>query len=118
MTRFRHVPWSSLRREQVYTWLHWSIFNAAYTTYDAIDHSSRTILDEALNLIETRSGVSIPNGSAPEIKPLLLTLDPVNVCLRPLTWYVVVKVCNIVLKAWYDKFYNLKHGSYNGLEYG
>jgi hypothetical protein len=80
--RFNHAPWSSLRKQNVLIWLSWSCFNLpleqaqknkAFTAY----------LSKTLRMLEARTGMSIPEGYDPEIQPMRLTLDPVNVRHRP-----------------------------------
>lgn len=117
-SRFGGAPWSSIHTQELYSWLYWSIFNAPLPPVESIPHSSRVILDEAVDLIQKRSGSTIPEGSNPTVKPILLTLDDVNVSLwRPFAWYAGIGVSNWLLKRWYEYRWDARSGNYNGLEY-
>lgn len=114
--RFKKVPWSKVRRENFHQWLYWSTFNTALPPQEKIPDSHRMVLDEATELLEKRIGCSIPTGSDPSIKTLLLTIDPVNVLPRPLMWYVFVRVANKYLRSKYEMKYGLVYGKYKDLE--
>ncbi|TDL29568.1 hypothetical protein BD410DRAFT_780011 [Rickenella mellea] len=116
-TWFGKVPWSSLRTEQVYEWLYWSIFNTHLHSLDTIPHAQRTVLDEVLNMLEKRAGAKIQKGSNPKVKPMRLTIDPANISMRPLTWYIFVRASNVALRIWYQNRHDLTFGCFNGLEY-
>ncbi|THG99314.1 hypothetical protein EW026_g3004 [Hermanssonia centrifuga] len=116
-TWFGRVPWSSLRKREVYAWLHWSIFNAPFATLESLPQARQNVLREVLEMIEKRAGSPIPNGSNPEIKPLLLTLDPVSIAWRPLIWYAGVALSNYYRRRHFKSKWNAKIATYNGLEY-
>ncbi|TFK55949.1 hypothetical protein OE88DRAFT_1622651 [Heliocybe sulcata] len=97
---FGKVPWSQIHSQEVYAWLYWSIFNAVLPPLDLLSPAQRVALDDALNMIEMRSGSTIPRGSNPAIKPILLTLDPVNICFRPFIWYLFVATANLCIRKW------------------
>ena len=110
------MPWSSIRRQEVFGWLYWSIFNAKFTSLEALPEPRRKILLEVLEMLEKRAGTTIPEGSNPECGPLLLTLDPVNVAWRPFVWYAGVAIGNAILRKRFQAKWNAKIGTYNGLE--
>lgn len=116
--RFGKVPWSTIHKHELRTWLYWSTFNAPLPPPEYISPSHRVVLDEAVDLIQKRSGTIIPEGSNPVVKPLLLTLDEVKVTLwRPLAWYAGVGISNWLLKKWYEHKWDVRYGNHNGLEY-
>jgi hypothetical protein len=110
------VPWSSIKLHEVRQWLYWAIFNAPLPPLDQISHSRRVILDEALDLLEKRSGCQFEEGSNPAVPPILLTLDNVNIMGRPLTFYAIIWSINFFLKVWYETQKNVRFGSHDGLE--
>ena len=114
--RFRRVPWSSIRRHQIYAWLYWSIFNAPFTSIEDIALPRRNVLEEVLTLLEYRAGVTIPEGSNPASSPLLLTLDPIRVAWRPFVWYAGVALSNYILRRRFESRWNATIGTHNGLE--
>ncbi|KII95108.1 hypothetical protein PLICRDRAFT_120922 [Plicaturopsis crispa FD-325 SS-3] len=116
-TWFGGAPWSHLRRTEVRAWLYWSIFNAPLPLNDDLQHAHRVVLNDALDLLQKRSGTIIPDGSNPSVKPMLMTLDKVKVSWRPFGFYVFVAVLNMVLKIYYTRFCGFRLGCYNGLEY-
>lgn len=74
-------------------------------------------LDEAVELLEKRVGCTFRQGSNPSVKPLMLTIDPVNVLPRPLAWYLFVKVANIYLRTSYQAKYGLRYERFGELEF-
>ncbi len=115
-SRFRNVPFSSIRRHEVYAWLYWSIFNSRFTTFEDVPFPRREVLQSVLHLIEQRAGIFIPEGTNPASTPLLLTLDPVSVAQRPLIWYLVISLSNHILRWGFKLAWNAKIDTHNGLE--
>ncbi|OSX60266.1 hypothetical protein POSPLADRAFT_1182745 [Postia placenta MAD-698-R-SB12] len=116
-TWFGKVPWSAVHKHEMYTWLYWSIYNASYTSFEALPPVHQKALQEVCQLIERRSGTTIPEGSNPTVKPLLLTLDPVSVVWRPLVWYLAVEISNFFVRRRLVRDWNVKFGTYHGLDY-
>ncbi|KAJ7682725.1 hypothetical protein DFH06DRAFT_1161974 [Mycena polygramma] len=116
-TWFGRVPWSSIRLLEVKKWIYWSIFNKDLHELHTIPPSHQAVLDETLELLEKRLGTRIPAGSNPNALPLRMTLDKVHVQGRPFFYYTLVCGINRWLRSWYQKYWGLRHGNYNGLEY-
>ncbi|EPQ59444.1 hypothetical protein GLOTRDRAFT_109691 [Gloeophyllum trabeum ATCC 11539] len=114
---FGKAPWSQIHTQEVYAWLYWSIFNEALPPLDSLSPAQRAALDDALNMIEMRTGSTIPRGSNPDIKPILLTLDPVNVSFRPLVWYLFVTAANYSIRKWCQYGWGAQFGRYKNMEY-
>ncbi|KAI0796702.1 hypothetical protein C8Q75DRAFT_710801 [Abortiporus biennis] len=114
---FGKVPWSSIRRQEMYAWLYWAIFNSRFTSLEDTPSSRQQILREVLHLLEKRAGISIPEGSNPASTPYLLTLDPINVAWRPFIWYLGVTLSNYVQRRKFESHWNAKVATYKGLEY-
>ncbi|KAJ7179062.1 hypothetical protein C8R46DRAFT_1173508 [Mycena filopes] len=115
-TWFGRVPWSSIRREQVSQWIYWSIFNKNLPEPQNIPPAHQAVLDETLGLLEMRLGARL-TGSNPNAPPMRMTLDKVHVSGRPFFYYLVLFTANWFLRRWYGNNWNLRHGSYKGLEY-
>lgn len=115
--RFRQIPWSHIRKDDMHSWLYWSIFNAHLPCPDALPDTHRKVLHEVLDMVEKRAGMTIPEGSNPNGRPLLLTLDPVNIRQRPFAWYVFVVISNVILKWYFIYRWDMRFGSKDGLEY-
>ena len=82
---------------------------------------NRVIMEEAIELIEKRSGMLFPKATEEElaknnIVPLLLTIDPLNVVSRPLLWYFFVKLANLLIMKWYEYCHGLKYGKFRSFE--
>ncbi|KDQ56378.1 hypothetical protein JAAARDRAFT_36545 [Jaapia argillacea MUCL 33604] len=114
---FRWVPWSHIRKQEVYAWLYCSIFNAVLPEEEKLSKAHKAVLDDTVQKIEMRCGVKIPDGSNPSVRPLRLTLDLVNLSLRPFGWYFFVAVVNRLLRVWYTRQWGVTFGRYQGLEY-
>ena len=81
----------------------------------------RAIIEDAISLIEKRSGMLFPKADKselanPKVTPLLLTIDPLNVVSRPFVWYLAVKLANIVIMKWHEIFHGLRYGRFRSLE--
>lgn len=111
------MPWSHIHKQEMYAWLYWSIFNAHLPPHDCIPASHQKVLHDALEMIEKRSGMTIPDGSNPAAVPLLLTLDPVNIAWRPFGWYVLIALGNVVMKHWFIARWDMRRGVRDGVEY-
>ncbi|CCM03181.1 uncharacterized protein FIBRA_05303 [Fibroporia radiculosa] len=116
-TWFGKVPWSSIHKHEMHTWLYWSIYNEPFTSLETLPPSRKIALEETCSLIECRSGSKIPEGSNSSVKPLLLTLDPVSVVWRPFIWYLGVAISNYILRRRLVRHQNARFGVYHGLEY-
>lgn len=115
-TWFGKVPWSKIHKYEMYSWLCWAIFNAPFTTLDALPSARQTVLREVLEMIEKRAGVAIPDGANPSVKTLLLTLDPVTIAWRPFFWYAGVTLSNYYIRRSFVTKWGATIATYNGLE--
>ena len=115
-TWFGKVPWSSIRRQEMFAWLHWSIYNAPFTSLDTLPPARQKVLLEVLGMLEKRAGTSIPDGTNPDARPFLLTLDPVAVTWRPFFWYAGVALSNYFQRRRYESKWNATVQTYKGME--
>jgi hypothetical protein len=99
------------------TWLYWSIFNDHIPDWDKIPPVRLKALLECLDLVEKRTGTTIPEGSNPDAYPKLVTLDPVNIRWRPLIYYLFITLCDFVIKQSLIHFWGMAHGTRHGLDY-
>ncbi|VDC07292.1 unnamed protein product [Peniophora sp. CBMAI 1063] len=117
-TWFGKVPWSRIRRREMQEWLYWAIFNARLpTNISSLPHAQQVFLNEALQLIEKRSGTEIPPGTNARARPMLLTLDPVNFAWRPLIWYLVIAAGNCGMKHRLMMKHGMRIIEHDGVEY-
>ncbi|TFL05853.1 hypothetical protein BDV98DRAFT_560740 [Pterulicium gracile] len=113
---FRNAPWSSLRRQGVTRWLYWTIFNDYMpSSPQQISSSHQAILDHTYDQLQKRTGYVIPEGEGSA--PLLLTLDKMVVCFRPLWWYTALAVINRYLEYRLEKHYQTRRISHEGLDF-
>ncbi|KAF9055398.1 hypothetical protein BDZ89DRAFT_1055993 [Hymenopellis radicata] len=94
---FNGAPWSEVRKHEVRQWLHWALFNTDMPPLETMKPDHRAALERAVTQMEKRIGRPIPEGSAPHLKPLRLSLDKFNTRLQ--------------------RKYHLKFATFNGLEY-
>ncbi|KAI4525653.1 hypothetical protein K525DRAFT_234222 [Schizophyllum commune Loenen D] len=117
---FGGAPWSSIDVHHVRQWLYWSMFNAALPPLDTLPHTHRAALNETLDLLQKRAGTVLPERVAEPssaVKPILLTVDKVNIHWRPFTFYAALWVVNRTLRVWLMHKFNANYASYDGLEY-
>ncbi|KAG6333721.1 hypothetical protein ID866_5364 [Astraeus odoratus] len=114
---FRRATWSSIKKQDVYSYLHWVFYNKAMPPMEMLSKRRRALLDEAIFFFEKRAGKTVSNDPSIGVQPIRLTIDEVNVNWRPFTWYVMVLTSNWVLKNWLVRSYGVQFGCYNGLDY-
>lgn len=100
----------------MYAWLCWAVFNEPFTTLEALPAARREVLREVQEMIERRAGSAMPGGANPDVKPLLLTLDPVWISWRPFFWYAGVSLSNAYIRYTFKRKWNATIATYNGLE--
>jgi len=113
-TWFLNVPWSSIRRHEIMTWLYWAMFNAHMPS--ELSTTEKTALEHALDLLERRLGCKVLDGSNPSVTPMRLTVDAIGVTWRPFSFYALVAFANWVVLQVYSRWYGVKHCASHGLE--
>ncbi|KAF8621659.1 hypothetical protein AX15_007673 [Amanita polypyramis BW_CC] len=116
-TWFWKASWSSLRLREMQTWIYWSIYNADMPPFEDLSTTQQTVINEALEQLQMRTGCKIPQGSNPSYPAIRLTIDPIKINCRPLTFYILVALVNRYLRGWFMVRYNVKYGSHKGLQY-
>ena len=82
---FNFIPPSLVNRDNFVEWLYWAIFSS--TVEDGEEFTLE--VEEFLTEMEQRDGTKLIPGYDPKIKPIRVTLDPVQTTHRPLIWYLV-----------------------------
>ncbi|KAL7413145.1 hypothetical protein BDY24DRAFT_390719 [Mrakia frigida] len=99
-TWFYHADWDSLQRDNILDWISWSTFNSSLEHTLSIP-AYKTVLLDALELIERRTGKILPPGRNESIRVIRLTLDKVNVRHRPLILYTLTWLLNQLCSVTY-----------------
>lgn len=115
---FGHAAWSQIRTRELRHWLHWQLFNAVHPGDESLltPHHHKA-LDDAIELLRDFSGCEFEEGSNPEIKPIMLTVDPLTISSRPLAWYALVAGGFHFAKSVLIARYGMQFASYDGLDY-
>ncbi|KAF8505788.1 hypothetical protein F5888DRAFT_1791769 [Russula emetica] len=114
---FGGVPWSQIRRKEMCAWLYWTFYYEHMPDFDNIPPTRLNVLLDCLDLVEKRSGTTIPEGSNPDAQPRLLTLDPVIIRWRPLIHYLLVALSDFIMKQLLIRVWGMRLGSRYGLDY-
>ncbi|KAH0839869.1 hypothetical protein J3R83DRAFT_820 [Lanmaoa asiatica] len=114
---FRRAAWSSIRKQDLYAYFYWAFYNSPLPATHLLPDHRRDVLDDALRQIESRAGMSIPDGPSSGVSPILLTIDKLNVSSRPLVWYAMVFATNWMLRKWLERVHSVRFACYEGLEY-
>jgi hypothetical protein len=77
----------------------------------------RHAVEEAVELIEKRSGSRIPEGSNPAVTPMLLTLDDVHILFRPFLWYIFVAVGHLFAYKFLEHHWGVEFDVHGDVEY-
>ena len=117
LVRFGGVPWSHVRRKEMCAWLYWSLYYEHIPDWDKIPPTRLNVLLDCLDLIEKRTGTTIPEGSNPSAQPRLLTLDPVRIWSRPLIYYLLVALSDFLMKQWLIHVWGMTLGTRHGIDY-
>ncbi|WWD20201.1 hypothetical protein CI109_104677 [Kwoniella shandongensis] len=96
-TWFNHAPWSSIRKENILSWLAWSCYGLPLDEVRKNEEYCE-FLDYSLDLLEARTGTDFEEGYTPDVEVLRLTLDPVNARARPLILYALSNLVNTWLR--------------------
>lgn len=115
-TWFCKAPWSAVKLHDLQKWLYWSIYNVEMPPYEELPASHRAALDHATDLIHKRLGCVSEHGRNPAINPMRLTIDPVSIWWRPLSFYLLVKLVNAAVRRYYANTFDVRYGNCDGLE--
>lgn len=74
-------------------------------------------IEDAVELIEKRSGSKIPEGSNQAVTPMLLTIDDVHISFRPLLWYTFVAFCHAFVHKFLEHHWGVEFGLHGDVEY-
>ncbi|RXK38174.1 hypothetical protein M231_04548 [Tremella mesenterica] len=96
-TWFHHAPWDTIPRHNVLMWLAWTCFGLPIEKAQA-NPTWDKFLDSTLELLEETTGSHFRDGYDRKVKVMRLTLDPVNVQLRPLFLYALTNLTNWYLR--------------------
>lgn len=116
-TWFKKAPWSAIHKQELWQWVYWSMFNTRMPPLESIPTVHRHAIDEAVDLIEKRSGSKIPEGSNPAATPMMLTVDDVPISTRPFLWYILVAVCQLCAHLFLEHNWGVEFGQHGDVEY-
>ena len=74
-------------------------------------------IEEAVELIEKRSGSKIPEGSNPAVTPMMLTLDDIHISFRPFLWYIFVAIGHVLAHKFLEHHWGVKFDVHGDVEY-
>ena len=77
----------------------------------------KNAIEEAVKLIEMRSGSKIPEGANPAVTPILLTLDDVHILSRPFLWYIFVTVGHFFAHKFLERHWGVEFDVHGDVEY-
>ncbi len=98
-------------------WLYWSFYYERMPDLEIIPPTRLNVLLDCLDMVEKRTGTTIPEGSNPDAQPRLLTLDPVSIRWRPLIHYLLVALSDFTMKQLVIRVWGMTLGSRYGLDY-
>ena len=77
----------------------------------------RNAIEEAVELIEKRSGSKMPEGSNPAVTPMLLTLDVVHISFRPFLWYIFIAAGHLLVHKFLEHIWGVEFDVHGDVEY-
>jgi len=84
---------------------------------ESMPSTHKHAIEEAVELIERRSGTNIPEGSNPAVTPILLTLDDVYISFRPFLWYIFVAVGHFIAHKYLEHHWGAEFDAHGDIEY-
>ncbi|CAE6430237.1 unnamed protein product [Rhizoctonia solani] len=93
-----HDSSAEIRRENVIEWLKWGFFAGEIGTGQESEKHNQEI-EEYLKALEQALGETFPPGYNPELKSIRTTLDDVIIYHRPVVWYLIVCVVDMITAA-------------------
>ncbi|EJD43962.1 hypothetical protein AURDEDRAFT_88482 [Auricularia subglabra TFB-10046 SS5] len=92
---YRGSASDELYRENIEDWLLWAVFGADRDELATHDDWNEEI-DGYIKRIEELVGHPFPDGRNPRVRSIRLTLDEVDMRHRPLIWYLIVGLVDLV----------------------
>ncbi|KAJ3902768.1 hypothetical protein F5879DRAFT_962740 [Lentinula edodes] len=83
----------NIKRQNVVEWILWALFSA---TPEAAQESWEEEMEEYVTKVEELLGMKLEQGRVDATSALRLTLDPVKMVHRPLVWYLVVALVDLI----------------------
>ncbi|KAK7058276.1 hypothetical protein VNI00_001907 [Paramarasmius palmivorus] len=83
-----------LKRQNVVEWLLWALYSCK--PQDALLDEWKEELDEYVRRIEERLGYKLEDGYDSIVKSMRLLFDPVGATYRPLIWYLIVGLVDVL----------------------
>ncbi|KAJ3871472.1 hypothetical protein F5051DRAFT_362537 [Lentinula edodes] len=83
----------NIKRQNVVEWILWALFSA---TPETAQESWEEEIEEYVKKVEELLGMKLEQGRVDATSALRLTLDPVKMVHRPLIWYLVVALVDLI----------------------
>ncbi|KAH7880325.1 uncharacterized protein C8R40DRAFT_1032949 [Lentinula edodes] len=83
----------NIKRQNVVEWILWALFSA---TPETAQESWEEEMEEYVTKVEELLGMKLEQGRIHTTSALRLTLDPVKMVHRPLIWYLVVALVDLI----------------------
>ncbi|KAJ3912833.1 hypothetical protein F5877DRAFT_53419 [Lentinula edodes] len=83
----------NIKRQNVVEWILWALFSA---TPETAQESWEEEMEEYVTKVEELLGMKLEPGRIDATSALRLTLDPVKMVHRPLVWYLVVALVDLI----------------------
>ncbi|KAM3576717.1 hypothetical protein VYU27_001312 [Nannochloropsis oceanica] len=90
---FLGSPIQDIRRGNVREMLAWALYSTAQS---ALTVRQKACVEDVLYWLKMRFQIDCPEGYNPKVRPMLLTLDPVKYNHRPLLFYAVLTVIQVL----------------------
>ncbi|KAJ4466072.1 hypothetical protein C8R41DRAFT_76995 [Lentinula lateritia] len=83
----------NLKRQNVVEWILWALFSA---TPETAQEAWEEEMEEYVKKVEELLGMKLEQGRIHATRALKLTLDPVKMVHRPLVWYIIVALVDLI----------------------
>ncbi|KAG0707821.1 Alpha/Beta hydrolase protein [Suillus ampliporus] len=102
---------AEFKRDNVIDWLLWALFSA---TRDTCLVEWEEELEEYLSMVEDIIGRKLAPGYNARARCMRLTIDSVSMLHRPLVWYLVVGLVDVIssFRLWHQGFHHYDDGAW------
>jgi len=91
---FYQRPLSTIKRDNFIEWAYWAIFSVHHNGEAAQEFQGE--MEECIRIKERCDGRKLEPGHEKNVKAVKVTLDPVVMVHRPLVWYLIVGILDLI----------------------
>jgi hypothetical protein len=93
------------------------MFHADLPKPEEMSESHKAAFGEGFAQLQKRLGCKVDEGTDPNIIPMRLSLDRMDIQWRPLSFYFLICSTNLILRKLYKLWWGVQCSHFDGIEY-